>query len=181
MAAFAFDGNITPAALGTPALKRVTTYSPVSYSSGENSISAINAAYSNFDFIETVETTVSASIRPNQTGTIIQHIVGDHRDQVTISLNTQNNIVASGNFQTITGPVVNLGEWHRVAISVSQSGNASIYLNENLIGNVYYRVTSLPTSRNSVVLYGGTNTNIDNLSVYSRALSAAEIGEVDRQ
>ncbi|MCG9915139.1 MAG: hypothetical protein MH112_02110 [Phenylobacterium sp.] len=179
-AAFAFEGNFTPAALGPHSHTRVRSFAPVTYTDGENSNLSIQASYTGLSFSPTAGATVSASIRPNQPGAIIQHIVsGDLRDAVTVSLNSSNRIVASGT-STITGPVVNLGEWIRISISVSESGNASVFLNDSLLGNIQYRV-GLPTIRNDITLFGGTNSQIDNLSIYKRALNSNEISTVNAQ
>jgi flagellin-like hook-associated protein FlgL len=175
--AFAFEGNFTREALGTSGLKSVRNFAPVTYSEGWSGGQGLNASYTQLDFIPTAGATVSASFQFNQPRSIIQHIVsGDVRDAATVSVNSQNNIVISGNAKTITGPALNIGQWYGVSISVSDKGNARVYLDNNFIGDVQYRI-GLPTTRSSVLIYGGGNT-VDNLSVYSRQLSDDEVRDV---
>jgi flagellin-like hook-associated protein FlgL len=177
LAAFAFEGNMNPAALGTPALKRVNNYGTLSYPDGEGSNSSVAASYYHWGFIETPGATVSASIKPSAAGNIIQHIISsDSADSVFISMNDSNQIVVKGFGKTVTGPKLQLNEWQTVTISSFQR-DAQVYLDGDLIASVSYK-NMMPTSRNSVLLYGGTRTHVDNLAVYSRALSGSEINTV---
>ena len=175
--AFAFEGNFTREALGTSGFKSVKSFAPVTYSEGESGGQGVNASYTGVSFFPTAGATVSASFQFNQPRTIIQHIVsGDFRDAATVSINASNKIVVAGNAKTITGPELTIGHWYDISIAVSDTGNARIYLDSTFIGDLQYRV-GLPTSRNDVTIFAGSNT-IDNLSVYSRQLSASEIGDV---
>lgn len=91
-------------------------------------------------------------------------------------MNDSNQIVVKGFGKTVTGPKLQLNEWQTVTISSFQR-DAQVYLDGDLIAIVSYK-NMMPTSRNSVLLYGGANTHIDNLAVYSRALSGSEIDTV---
>lgn len=177
LAAFAFEGNMNPAALGTPALKNVKNFGTLSYSDGESSNSSVSASYYQMSFIETPGLTVHASIRPNQAGNILQHIISGHGpDSVTLSMDANNNLVVKGFDKTVIGPKLNVGNWQTVTISSFQR-DSQVYLDGNLIASVKYQNT-MPTSRSSVLFYGGTNAQVDNLAVYSKALSGSEINTV---
>jgi flagellin-like hook-associated protein FlgL len=176
--AFAFEGNFTREALGTSGLKSVKSFVPVTYSEGEGGGEGINASYTQLDFIPTAGATVSASFQFNQPRNIIQYITSSSvSTAATVSVNSSNNIVVTGYQKTITGPELNVGQWYDISISVSDTGDARVYLDSTFIGDVPTWPKVLPSNRSSVLIYGGANTT-DNLSVFSRQLSADEIKDV---
>ena len=104
-------------------------------------------------------------------GTYVHGDIGDG----TVWLNTNLDIDAAH------GGVISIGDWHHIAYAIDEAGTAEIYLDGVLGATHTFTGTPLMMKPDQVLRIGNSsgteymNGMIDEVRIYNRALSAAEV------
>jgi flagellin-like hook-associated protein FlgL len=180
LAAFAYEGNISPVSLGTPPLaSNAFTGYPNQYLSGEDGGLATRAWHYRIGFQDTDAITIGLSARPVSAGTVFRYEHGADAVSLTISggsyrLNQNGTSVAVGAATT--------NEWSRINLAIDESGAGSLYMNGNAVAHFSFAnpMTDSTTNNRLLFIQQFNGPVFDNLTIYSDDLSGSEIREVDR-